>query len=80
MNNSVKNKLVVRNIGLLLSGILESPILDADTIVAIDGKITAIGWEKDVDTEGATTIVDAHGSTPREIGAKMKLPTASAKR
>jgi enamidase len=56
-------KLVIRNIGLLLSGALERPILDADTIVAENGKITAIGRAKDVDAEGATTIVDANGTT-----------------
>ena len=57
------SKLVIRNIGLLLSGAMEKPILDADTIVAENGKITAIGRIKDVDTEGATTIVDANGTT-----------------
>src|SRR5947207_14485590 len=56
-------KLVIRNIGLLLSGALEKPILDADTIVAENGKITAIGRLKDVNTAGATTIVDANGTT-----------------
>lgn len=56
-------KLVIRNIGLLLSGKLEAPILEADTVVAVDGRITAIGREKDVDTEGATTLIDAHGTT-----------------
>src|SRR6266704_2725656 len=56
-------KLVIRNIGLLLSGALENPILDADTIVAQNGKISAIGRAKDVDVEGATTIVDANGTT-----------------
>lgn len=55
-------KLVIRNIGLLLSGALENPILDADTIVADNGRITAVGRAGDVDTEGATTIVDAHGT------------------
>ncbi|NVO13138.1 MAG: amidohydrolase family protein [Rhodoplanes sp.] len=55
-------KLVIRNIGLLLSGAMENPILDADTIVAVDGRITAIGRAKDVDVEGATTTVDAHGT------------------
>jgi enamidase len=54
-------KLVVRNIGLLLSGALENPILDADTVVAEKGRITAIGKFKDLDVEHATTIVDAHG-------------------
>jgi enamidase len=57
------SKLVIRNIGLLLSGALENPILDADTIVAENGRITAIGRAKDVDSEGATTIVDANGTT-----------------
>lgn len=56
-------KLVIRNIGLLLSGMLERPILDADTIVAVDGKISAVGKQKDVDTDRATTIIDAHGTT-----------------
>src|ERR1044072_4536231 len=56
-------KLVIRNIGLLLSGALEQPILDADTIVAENGRSTAIGRAKDVDSEGATTIVDANGTT-----------------
>ena len=57
------SKLVIRNIGLLLSGALEKPILDADTIVAENGKITGIGRARDVNAEGATTIVDAHGTT-----------------
>ncbi len=56
-------KLVIRNIGLILSGALEKPILDADTIVAEDGRITAIGRAKDIDTEGATTIIEANGTT-----------------
>lgn len=56
-------KLVIENIGLVLSGDLQNPILDADTIVAVDGRITAFGRAKDVDTEGATTRVDARGST-----------------
>src|SRR6202158_5352046 len=56
-------KLVIRNIGLLLSGAMEKPILDADTIVAENGKITGIGRAKDIDAEGATTIIDANGTT-----------------
>ena len=56
-------KLVIRNIGLLLSGMMEKPILDADTIVAENGRITAIGRAKDINAEGATTIIDANGTT-----------------
>src|SRR5579862_7785686 len=55
-------KLVIRNIGLLLSGDLDHPILDADTIVAIDGIIQAVGKENDIDTAGATTMIDAKGT------------------
>jgi enamidase len=57
------NKLVIRNIGLLLSGMIEKPILDADTIVAENGRITAIGRAGELDAEGATTLVDANGTT-----------------
>lgn len=55
-------KVVIKNIGLMLSGDLARPILDADTIVADAGKITAIGNAKDVDTAGAKTVIDAKGS------------------
>jgi len=52
-------KVVIRNIGLLLSGDIDKPILDADTIVVNDGLIVAIGKEKDCDLEGAVTVIDA---------------------
>jgi enamidase len=54
-------KLVVGNIGLLLSGALEAPILDADTIVAEGGRIVAIGRRADCDIGGARVVIDAHG-------------------
>jgi enamidase len=54
-------KLVVGNIGLLLSGALEAPILDADTIVAIGGHIVAIGKRADCDIGNARVVIDAHG-------------------
>jgi enamidase len=60
---NTKTRLVIRNIGLMLSGDLNNPILDADTVLAIDGKIAAVGKEKDLDTEGATTVIDAKGTT-----------------
>jgi enamidase len=54
-------KLVVTNIGLLLSGALEAPILDADTIVAEGGRIVAVGKRADCDTGAARVVIDAHG-------------------
>jgi len=54
-------KLVIRNIGLLLSGALEAPLLDADTVVAEGGRITAVGRAADCDTDQARVVVDAQG-------------------
>ncbi len=51
-------KVVIRNIGLLLSGDIDRPILEADTIVVQDGLITAVGREKDCDTAQARTSID----------------------
>jgi hypothetical protein len=44
-------KVVIKNIGLLLSGDIDKPILDADTIVVNDGLIVAVGKEKDCDSK-----------------------------
>jgi enamidase len=61
-NSKIETRLVIRNIGILLSGDLENPILDADTIVAVNGKIACIGRQKDIDLDSATTIIDAKGT------------------
>jgi enamidase len=61
-SKSAPQKLVIRNIGLLLSGDLTKPILDADTVVAIGDRIIAVGREKDVDSAGATVVIDAKGT------------------
>ncbi|HLX82834.1 MAG TPA: amidohydrolase family protein [Terriglobales bacterium] len=55
-------KLVIRNIGLLLSGDLANPILDADTVVSMGDRIVGVGKEKDVDTSDATMTIDAKGT------------------
>jgi enamidase len=55
-----KGKLVIRNIGMVLSGAMENPILDADTIVVVDGKIAAIGRAKDLDADQADQVIDAN--------------------
>lgn len=58
-----ENKLVIKNIGMILSGKLEQPILDGDCIVCMDGKISDIGYEKDLDTDQPNQVVDANGVT-----------------
>jgi enamidase len=59
---SSSSKLVIRNIGLLLSGDLDRPILDADTLIAMNGVIHSVGKEKDLDRAGATITIDAKGT------------------
>ena len=63
VKSKVQTRLLIRNIGLLLSGDLERPILDADTVLAVDGKISAVGKQKDIDSAGATLVIDAKGTT-----------------
>ena len=55
-------KVVIRNVGLMLSGDLERPILEADTVVVDDGVIVAIGRECDCDTGNAKRVIDARGT------------------
>ena len=60
VSSGKSGKVVIKNIGLLLSGDIDRPILDADTIVVQDGLITAVGHEKDCDLAGAKTTIDVH--------------------
>ena len=52
-------KVVIKNIGLLLSGDLDRPILDADTIVVHDGLITSVGRAADCDMSEPGLLIDA---------------------
>ena len=61
--SEASEKLVIRNIGFVLTGRLEEPLLEADTVVAEDGRIAAIGREADIDISNANTEVDANGAT-----------------
>jgi enamidase len=60
---SPAEKLVIRNIGQLLTGKIEAPIADGDCVIAEGGRITAWGYAADMDTDGATTEIDANGVT-----------------
>jgi enamidase len=62
VTQATSGKLVIRHIGLLLSGDIDRPILDADTIVCQDGRIVAVGKEKDCDIAEPDTLIDARGT------------------
>ncbi|MCC6608791.1 MAG: amidohydrolase family protein [Burkholderiales bacterium] len=55
-------KVVIRNVGLMLSGDIDRPILDADTVVVDDGVIVAVGRANDCDTGGPARVIDARGT------------------
>jgi len=55
-------KVVIRNVGLMLSGDIDRPILDADTVVVDDGVIVAVGRASDCDTGGPARVIDAKGT------------------
>jgi enamidase len=55
----LSGKVVIRNIGLMLSGDIDNPILESTTIVVQNGLIAAIGMEKDCDTSNAKQVIDA---------------------
>lgn len=59
ISNEKSGKVVIKNIGLMLSGDIDNPILSADTIVVQDGLIVAFGKEVDCDTTEARQIIDA---------------------
>ena len=56
-----QGKLVVRNIGLILTGKIEQPIMEGDCVVSVGGRIAEAGYESNLDTAGADVVVDAKG-------------------
>lgn len=61
----MNGNIAVTGAGTVLSGDLEKPLLDADTVVAVDGVITAVGRAADlIDAIAAADhVLDAHGAT-----------------
>jgi enamidase len=56
------DRLVIRNLGLVLTGDLARPIADADTILVEGGGIARVGREPDMDLSGPMRVIDAKGS------------------
>jgi enamidase len=55
----LSGKVVIRNVGLMLSGDIDHPIMSANTVVIQNGMIAAVGLEKDCDTSQAKQVIDA---------------------
>lgn len=57
------NELLVTNIGRIVSGDIESPLLEGDSILVTGGKIAAVGFAADMGMSRAGTQINAQGST-----------------
>ncbi len=53
---------LIKNIGALVSGDIENPLLNADALLIKDGKIAEIGSTAALQSTGADQVVDAQGS------------------
>ena len=56
-------KLMIKNIGTLVSGDISNPILNADALLIDGGLIQSVGKEKNLDTKGVDQGVDVGGMT-----------------
>ncbi len=54
---------LLRNIGTLVSGKLEEPLLVADAILIRDGKIQKVGFLRDMEESQAQVVIDCAGTT-----------------
>ena len=55
--------LVIRNIGSIVSGDVEAPMAEGDTIVVRDGVIASVGDAASADGSGISAVIDAAGAT-----------------
>jgi enamidase len=57
------SRVLLKNIGTLISGDISNPILKDNAILIEDGKIKQIGREGDLDAAGVETTLDCAGTT-----------------
>ncbi|MFP3928226.1 MAG: amidohydrolase family protein [Desulfobacteraceae bacterium] len=57
------SKVMLKNIGTLVSGDINNPILSADALWIEEGRITKVGAAGDMDQGAADTVIDCGGTT-----------------
>lgn len=56
-------KMMIKNIGTLVSGDISNPVLKADALLVEGSLIQGFGKEKDLDTQGVDQVIDVQGMT-----------------
>ena len=56
------SRTLIKNIGTLISGDITNPKINADSILIVDGKISAIGSVSEL-AKGVDSVIDANGTT-----------------
>ncbi len=56
-------ELILKNIGTIVSGDINTPIFEGNVILVEDGKILDVGNEDSLDTQNADTVIDCAGAT-----------------
>jgi len=56
-------KLMIKNIGTLVSGDISNPVLNADTLIIEGGLIQNVGEERNLNTKGVDQVMDIGGMT-----------------
>jgi enamidase len=54
---------LLKNVGIMISGNIEEPVLNGDSILIEEGKIKAVGQLKNVNEEDARVVIDCAGTT-----------------
>jgi enamidase len=57
------SKIVLKNIGTILSGDIGNPVLEGDCILIDGPTIVGVGRENDLNTENAARVIDINGAT-----------------
>ena len=56
-------RLMIKNIGAMVSGDISNPLLNADALIIEGNLIQGVGKEKDLDSKGVGQIIDVQGMT-----------------
>lgn len=57
------SNMLIRNIGAIVSGDYDQPLLEGDAVLVLGGKISGVGRAADLQPDVPVTVIDANGAT-----------------